>query len=80
LATLQAEARRLHFLQSAVRETQASVDLSAKLYGEGLEDLVSVLLEQERLIATQLDEASSRTALVSAWVRLHKSLGGGWDN
>jgi multidrug efflux system outer membrane protein len=80
LATLQAEARRLHFLQSAVRETQASVDLSAKLYGEGLEDLVSVLLEQERLIATQLDEVSSRTALVSAWVRLHKSLGGGWDN
>lgn len=79
LATLQAETLRLHFLETSVSETRASVDLSAKLYREGLEDLVTVLLEQQRLIATQLEEVSSRTSLVAAWIRLHKSLGGGWD-
>ncbi len=80
LATVHAEARRLHFLERAARETQASVGLAETLYREGLEDLVSVLVEEERLIATELDEVSSRTALVSAWISLHKALGGGWSN
>jgi len=79
LAQLEAESKRLQYLERAVRESRASVGLAEKLYREGIEDLVSVLVEQERLIAGELDEVSSRTALTSAWVSLHKALGGGWE-
>ena len=79
LAQMEGESQRLNFLQRAVRESRASVSLAEKLYREGLQDLVAVLVEQERLIATELDEAGSQTALISSWVSLHKALGGGWE-
>jgi NodT family efflux transporter outer membrane factor (OMF) lipoprotein len=79
LAQVQSESRRLAALERAARETRASVGLAKKLYQDGLQDLLTVLVEEQRLIATELDEVSSRTALTASWIRLHKALGGGWD-
>ena len=78
LAQVEGEAQRLSALQRAVTETRASVDLAERLYREGLQDLLSVLVEQQRLLAIELDEVSSQTALTAAWIGLHKALGGGW--
>ncbi len=78
LARLRAESQRLNSLQHSVKENRASVQLARRLYQEGLEDFLSVLVEEQRLITAEIAEAQSRTTLLQTWVALHRALGGGW--
>jgi len=78
LARLQSESQRLASLTRSVQENRASVRLARELYREGLEDFLSVLVEEQRLIEAEITEVQSRTALLQSWVALHRALGGGW--
>lgn len=79
LAQLRAESERLAALERSASENRVSTRLATQLYREGLEDFLSVLVEEERLIQAEIAEAQSRTALLSAWIALHRALGGGWQ-
>lgn len=78
LAQLRAESERLAALGRSVSENRVSTRLATQLYREGLQDFLSVLVEEQRLIQAEIAEVQSRTALLSAWVSLHRALGGGW--
>ena len=78
LAQLHAESDRLAALIRSVSENRVSTRLATKLYREGMQDFLSVLVEEQRLIQAEISEVQSRTSLLSAWVALHRALGGGW--
>lgn len=79
LARLHAESDRLAALERSVADNRISTRLATQLYREGLQDFLSVLVEEQRLIQSEIAEVQSRTALLSAWVALHRALGGGWE-
>lgn len=80
LARLHAESDRLAALERSVTDNRISTRLATQLYREGLQDFLSVLVEEQRLIQSEIAEVQSRTSLLSAWVALHRALGGGWDS
>ncbi len=79
LVAFTTERRRRASLSDAVAADADSVDLSSKLYAQGLTDFLTVLDAQRQLYQAQDQLAQSDTQLDSALIALYKALGGGWE-
>jgi outer membrane protein, multidrug efflux system len=66
-------------LKLASESNRKAVDLSTKLYTEGLTEFLNVLDSQRSLYVTEDAAAQSRRNLSSDLVALYKALGGGWE-
>ena len=79
LIDLDKEQERRRALVDAVAFNRKAVDLSIKLYTEGLTDFLNVLQAQRALFVTEEALALSTRTLSTTLVALYKALGGGWD-
>ncbi len=70
--------RRVYALEQSVNAARRTLDLSLRLYKEGLKDFQSVLDAQRSLFNADDDLAQARGELVGNLVQLYKALGGGW--
>jgi multidrug efflux system outer membrane protein len=66
-------------LVDAVVANRKAVDLSLKLYTEGLTDFLNVLQAQRALYVTEDALVQSNGTVSTNLVALYKALGGGWD-
>jgi len=66
-------------LVSAVAANRKAVDLSIKLYTEGLTDFLNVLNAQRSLYGSEDALAQSTSTVSTDLVALYKALGGGWE-
>ncbi len=66
-------------LSEAVSAQLRAVELSTRLYREGLADFISVLDTQRQLLILQDQEAEAQGGVTLSLVQLYKSLGGGWE-
>lgn len=73
------EQERRRSLNDAVVANRKAVDLSTRLYTEGLGDLLNVLIAQRLLYATEDALVQSERAVATDLVALYKALGGGWE-
>ncbi len=74
------EQERRIALIDAVSANRKAVELSTKLYTEGLTDFLNVLSAQRALFAAEDTLALSTRNLSADLVALYKALGGGWEN
>ena len=66
-------------LQQTVEVAQRSSDLSMLRYQEGFADYQRVLNAQQALFGAQQRFASNRGAVLTNYINLYRSLGGGWQ-
>ena len=74
------EQTRRQSLAEAVASSQKSLDLSQRLYANGLTDFVNVLDAERSLYEAQDSLVQSDRNVSVDVVALYKSLGGGWEN
>lgn len=73
------EQERRAALAEAVDANRQAVDMSTKLYAEGLTDFINVLNAQRSLLLAEDALTLSTRALSSDLIALYKALGGGWQ-
>jgi NodT family efflux transporter outer membrane factor (OMF) lipoprotein len=79
MVAYQEEQVKLEALQRSVMASQKSVELVNDLYLNGLTNFQNVL-DTQRFLSQQQDKlAMSSGTVVKNWVRIYKSLGGGWN-
>jgi len=66
-------------LNEAVAANEKAVDLSLKLYTEGMTDFLNVLIAQSSLYSSQNALVQSECSIVTDLIALYKALGGGWE-
>ena len=66
-------------LQQTVEVAQRSSDLSMLRYQEGFADYQRVLNAQQSLFGAQQRYAANRGAVLTNYINLYRSLGGGWQ-
>ncbi len=66
-------------LQDSVAANTIAVDLSLKLYREGLLDFLNVLVAQRSLYAAENALVQSNCSITTDLIALYKALGGGWE-
>ncbi len=66
-------------LANAVAANEKAVDLSLKLYTEGMTDFLNVLNAQRSLYSSQDALVLSERSIVTDLIALYKALGGGWE-
>ena len=66
-------------LIDAVAANRKAVDISTRLYGEGLTDFLSVLIAERNLFESEDALVQSTQTVSTNLVALYKALGGGWD-
>lgn len=71
---------RREALALAVEAAQAAVRISQDQYKAGLVDFSAVLDAQRSLLSFQDQLVQSNAAVTSNWVRLYKTMGGGWTS
>jgi multidrug efflux system outer membrane protein len=74
------EQQRRTALLDAVTANRKAVDLSTRLYTEGLTDFLNVLIAQRSLFVSEDALVQSTRNLSADLVALYKALGGGWEN
>jgi NodT family efflux transporter outer membrane factor (OMF) lipoprotein len=74
------EQERRTALVDAVTANRRAVDLSTRLYTEGLTDFLNVLIAQRLLFDSEDALVQSTRNLSTDLVALYKALGGGWDS
>lgn len=74
------EQERRAALVEAVTANRKAVELSSRLYTEGLTDFLNVLIAQRALFVSEDALALSTRNLSTNLVALYKALGGGWEN
>ncbi len=74
------EQERRAALVDAVTANRRAVELSTKLYAEGLTDFLNVLIAQRLLFDSEDALVQSTRNLSTDLVALYKALGGGWEN
>lgn len=74
------EQERRAALVDAVTANRKAVELSSKLYTEGLTDFLNVLIAQRLLFDSEDALVQSTRNLSTDLVALYKALGGGWEN
>jgi outer membrane protein TolC len=79
LVAFQGEQQHLQSLGEAVAADRKAVDLSMRLYQEGMTDFLNVLTAQRTLYADESTLTQSRETLGADLVAVYKALGGGWD-
>lgn len=65
-------------LRQAAQEARAALELAENRYRSGLEEIVTVLEAQRRVLETEVSLLSVRRQRLEARVDLHRSLGGGF--
>lgn len=73
------EAERQASLQVSVEQSRRAVELANRLYVEGQNDFLSVLVAERSLYAAQAELVRSRNQEATNLVSLYKALGGGWN-
>lgn len=73
------ERERLMLLEEAARAAAAAAGYVRDLYREGLADFQNVLDAERTLFRAQDLAAVSRGAVALTWIRVYRSLGGGWS-
>ena len=73
------EQQRRTALLDAVTANRKAVDLSTRLYTEGLTDFLNVLIAQRSLFVSEDALVQSTRNLSADLVALYKALGGGWE-
>jgi NodT family efflux transporter outer membrane factor (OMF) lipoprotein len=74
------EQERRTALIEAVTANRKAVDLSTRLYTEGLTDFLNVLIAQRLLFDSEDALVQSTRNISTDLVALYKALGGGWEN
>jgi len=74
------EQERRTALLDAVAANRKAVDLSTRLYPEGLTDFLNVLIAQRSLFVSEDALVQSTRNLSADLVALYKALGGGWNS
>ncbi|MGA2939990.1 MAG: TolC family protein, partial [Syntrophobacteraceae bacterium] len=66
-------------LKDSVAANTIAVDLSLKLYKEGLLEFINVLVAQRSLFAAENALVQSNSNITTDLIALYKALGGGWE-
>lgn len=66
-------------LKDSVAANSKAVDLSLKLYSEGLLDFLNVLIAQRSLYASEDALVQSNRNIATDLIAIYKALGGGWE-
>jgi len=74
------EAERQESLKEAIEQNRRAVELANRLYVEGQNDFLSVLVAERSLYAAQAELVRSRNQEATNLVSLYKALGGGWES
>ena len=80
LAAYSAQQERLHNLGDALLSGQRAVDLATERYNRGLTDFLNVVDAQRQFYDLEQQYAAAQATEAEQFVRLYKSLGGGWEN
>jgi NodT family efflux transporter outer membrane factor (OMF) lipoprotein len=80
LAAYSAQQERLQNLGDAMLSGQRAVDLATERYNRGLTDFLNVVDAERQFYDLQEQYAVAQVAEAEQFVRLYKSLGGGWQN
>ena len=80
LAAYSAQEERLRNLGDAMLSGQRAVDLATERYNRGLTDFLNVVDAERQFYVLQGEYAVAQVAEGEQFVRLYKSLGGGWQN
>jgi NodT family efflux transporter outer membrane factor (OMF) lipoprotein len=80
LAAYSAQEERLRNLGDAMLSAQRAVDLATERYNRGLTDFLNVVDAERQFYELQGEYASAQVSEGEQFVRLYKSLGGGWQN
>ncbi len=80
LAGYSAQQERLRNLGDAMLSGQRAVDLATERYNRGLTDFLNVVDAERQFYDLQEQYALAQVAEAEEFVRLYKSLGGGWEN
>ena len=75
-----AEQARLQNLSGAVVAAQRAVDVATERYNRGLTDFLNVVDAQRQLYDIQGQYVAAQQAQAEQFVRLYRSLGGGWEH
>lgn len=78
LAALDAGRRRVTALDAAATAAREAARLARIQYQGGVIDFRTVLDTERSLLTAEDGLASARADALTAWIRLHKALGGGW--
>jgi outer membrane protein TolC len=65
-------------LEDAVKSGQNALDISRRLYANGLTSFINVLDAERSLYQSQDDLVQSNLAVTHDLIALYKALGGGW--
>jgi outer membrane protein TolC len=80
LAAYSAQQERLQNLGDAMLSGQRAVDLATERYNRGLTDFLNVVDAERQFYDLQDQYAVAQVGEAEQFVRLYKSLGGGWQN
>lgn len=70
---------RLHHLEASAASAREAATLARKRYQDGIADFLTVLDAERVALNAQNDIVLSRTRVATAWVRIYKAMGGGWN-
>jgi NodT family efflux transporter outer membrane factor (OMF) lipoprotein len=80
LAGFEAQEASLVDLGTAMLAAEQAVDLATQRYDRGLTDFLNVVDAERQLYELQEQYANAQVAAGDEFVRLYRSLGGGWEN
>jgi outer membrane protein TolC len=80
LDAYQAQQIRMEKLSTAMMAGQRALDLATSRYNRGLTDFLNVVDAERQFYDLQEQYAQAQVAQGEQFVRLYKSLGGGWQN
>ena len=80
ISAYQQEQIRNKSLARALAANHQSMEISQRLYTEGLADFLRVLEAERSLFSTEDSVIASKAIRVTSLIALFKALGGGWDN
>ncbi len=80
LAGYAAQQDRLSHLGDALAAAQRALDLATQRYDRGLTDFLNVVDAERQLYDLQEQYAQAQVSAADEFVRLYKSLGGGWEH
>lgn len=79
LTSFDRERVRLHHLEASATSAREAATLARKRYQDGIADFLTVLDAERVALSAQNDIVLSRTHVATAWVRIYKAMGGGWN-
>ncbi|HEX4153099.1 MAG TPA: efflux transporter outer membrane subunit [Steroidobacteraceae bacterium] len=80
LDSYSAEESRVTNLQEAMAAAQRAVDLATARYNRGLTDYLNVVDAERQFYQIEQSDIAAQTGAGEQFVRLYRSLGGGWQN